>query len=71
MSLNTIPISIFTEFTYSFAVRRRLIKRHFQRFFFLPLLRKCRVVIEKNIDKKACKYNKLPNMIQRMLKRKV
>ena len=55
MSLNTIPIAIFTEFTYSFAVSRRLIKRHFQRFFFLPLLRKCRVVIEKNIDKKACK----------------
>ena len=37
MSLNTIPIAIFTEFTYSFAVRRRLIKRHFQRFFFFYL----------------------------------
>ena len=24
--------------------------------FFLPLLRKCCVVIEKNVDKKACKY---------------
>ena len=28
-------------------------------------------MIEKNIDKKACKQNQLPNMIQRMLKRKV
>ena len=26
-------------------------------FFFLPSLRKCCVVIEKNVDKKACKSN--------------